>query len=92
MVGSGETNEVGVVVESKRRCWMIVMWIIVKDWKGELEWWCLNENKVRCVSEAGGVVITGIVGELWWRRRWWWKWQFGCGAQIQTRLWHAYAN
>ena len=64
-VGSGEMNEVDVVVELKRHCWVIVMWIMVECWKDELEWSCLNEVKVRCVFEPGRVVIAGIVEELW---------------------------
>ena len=62
--GHREMNEVDVVVESKHRCWVWVMWIIIEGWRGELEWCCLDENKIQCVSEAGGVVIIGIVGEL----------------------------
>ena len=42
-----------------------VMWIMGEGWKGELEWCCFNDDKVWCVSQAGTVVITGIVGELW---------------------------
>ena len=60
VVGGGETNEVDVVVGSKRHRWVIAMWIMVEGWEGELELWCLNENAFLCVFEAGRVVIATL--------------------------------
>ena len=40
VVSSGEICEAGMVVELKRRHWVIAIWAIEEGWKDELEWWC----------------------------------------------------